>query len=182
MALVSPKWDHHLGTLLNNLFPQWNDWWDGIRWQRCRLEWSRVESSRGLPISGSAPVAPWFISTAPQRPQGGDLSVSRRCVQEDELGLQTHHTKTLSLSIVLSLLHSNLPLPPLLCNSPSFPYSINLYSFHHISHLPLLFPIWKLHAGMTCGHISGRGRGEWWWWMPRLSVIRALTQMCAEIF
>lgn len=31
---------------------------------------------------------------------------------------------------------------------------------------------------MTCGHISASGRGEWWWWMPRLSVIWALTQMC----
>lgn len=104
-----PKWDCHLGTLLNNLYPHWNDWWAGIRWQ-CRVEWSRVES-RGPPISGSAPVVPWFISTAPQSPQGGDLSVSRLCVQEDELGLQTHHTKTLSLAVVLSLslLHSSLP-------------------------------------------------------------------------
>lgn len=67
--------------------------WRGTEWK----------SSGTLPISGSAPVVPWFISTPP--PQGGGLSVSRLCVQEDELGLQTHHSETLSFSVVLSLPH-----------------------------------------------------------------------------
>lgn len=99
VALVSPKWDRHLGTDLNNLFPQWNDWWAGIRWYWCGVEWSRVKSSGGSPIFGSAPVVPWFISTAPQRPQGGDLSVSRHCVLEDELGLQIHTPPQLCCSL-----------------------------------------------------------------------------------
>lgn len=137
VALDSPKWDHHLGVLLNNLFRRWNDWWVGIRWQRCRAEWSRVGSSGGSPISGSAPIVPWFISTAPQRPRGGDLSVSRLCVQEDELGLQTHRTETLSLSVVFSPLHSPTFLfLSLLCKLSSFPYSLNLHSFHHSSSFP----------------------------------------------
>lgn len=93
--------------------------WDNVAAAQSR-EWSRVQCIRGSPIAGSAPGASWFISTAPQRPWGGDLSVSRLCVQGDELGFQTHSTKTLALIVVLSPSLSNLHLPSLLCKLSFF--------------------------------------------------------------
>lgn len=157
------------------------------------MGWDKMAEQRGAEWKVEGVVYLWFCSScalvhlySPPRPRGEEWSVSRLCVQEDELGLQTHHIETLSLSAVLAL---SLTLQPYF-SSPAvqtlllFPtllistLSTILPHFHQISHLPLLSPIWKLHARMTCGHISGSGRGEWRWWMLCLSVIRALTQMC----
>lgn len=145
--------------------------WDNVAAAQSR-EWSRVQCIRGSPIAGSAPGASWFISTAPQRPWGGDLSVSRLCVQGDELGFQTHSTKTLALSVVLSLL----PFPTCIClpccaSSPSFPYSINLHSspFFLISTRYLIFPSLLLRYGCsmqgwlvgTLEVVAGEDDGDW---------------------
>lgn len=112
-ALVSPKWDRHLGTHLNNLFPQWNDWWAGIRWYWCGVEWSRVESSGGSPIFGSAPVVPWFISTAPPKAPGRRFKcVKALCARRWVRASNTHHTTTLPLSVVFAV---SLSLSLLLC-------------------------------------------------------------------
>lgn len=89
----------------------------------------------GLPIFGSAPLAPWFISVATPKALGRRFKCVRAlCVQEDELELQTHTIPRLSLCTSPS--HCP-PAPTLLCETtPALPYSINLYTFQHSSSFP----------------------------------------------
>lgn len=158
-----------------------------IRWQGRRLEWKRVKSSGGLPIFGSAPVVPWFISVATPKALGRRFKCVRALrVQEDELELQTHTIPRLSLCTSPS--HWP-PAPTLLCKTtPALPYSINLYTFQHSSSFPPdIYPSFLRYGCCTLEWLAGTlgivagGGGRWVWWMPRLSRITALTQMCQTL-
>lgn len=137
-----------------------------IRWQGCRLEWKRVKSSGGLPIFGSAPVVPWFISVATPKALGRRFKCVRALrVQEDELELQTHTIPRLSLCTSPS--HWP-PAPTLLCKTtPALPYSINLYTFQHSSSFPPdIYPSFLRYGCCTLewlvgtlGIVAGGGKG-----------------------
>lgn len=89
----------------------------------------------GLPIFGSAPLVPWFISVATPKALGRRFKCVRALrVQEDELELQTHTIPRLSLCTSPSYCA---PAPTLLCETtPALPYSINLYTFQHSYSFP----------------------------------------------
>lgn len=79
------------------------------------------------------------------------------------------------------------------CSSLSFPFqpafafpavqALLLFHTLLISTLPLPpSPIWMLHAGMTCGHIRGSGRGGWWWLISHHSPDTDMSGGDTEIF
>lgn len=117
---IAPRWIDTWAYFWIIFLLQWSHWWAGIKWQWCRVEWD-IAGGR----LSTAPLQQCLGSSLqPPEAQGGDLTVSRLCVQDDELKL--HRAKTLSLT--LSLLLSNIHLLSLLWGAP-FPHSLNLHFF-----------------------------------------------------
>lgn len=99
------------------------------------------------------------ICAAPQRPQGGDLSVSRISVHNTMSGLQTRDTETLRFcrSLPLSIpIYLWCPAVQMLSISPA----LLIFSPSHVlrTYLHLSPAIWNPHEGMSCGHIRSGGR------------------------
>lgn len=104
-------------------------------WNNCWVSLAEGPMTAGfylLPFFSTVTHRLRFISVAPQRPQGGDLSVSRISVRDAMSGLQTCDIETpcfctsLSLSIPTYLSH------PTVWTLSIFLCSINLFSLFNV--------------------------------------------------